>query len=81
MRIKLVILYPPPTNAESFEMAHMDEHLPLLAARLPGMTRCTLSKVIWAFDAEAPFHLMAEIYFSSLEALQKAATTDASSVP
>lgn len=70
MVAKLVVLYPPPENVEAFEERYVDEVVPFLLARLPGLTRCVLSKLIWAPAGEPPYHLMAEIYFPSLEALQ-----------
>lgn len=72
MVVKLVVLYPPPENVEAFEECYIDEIVPFLLGRLPGLTRCTLSKLIWAPTGEPPYHLMAEIYFPSLEALQAA---------
>lgn len=72
MVVKLVVLYPPPDNVEAFEERYVDEVVPFLLARLPGLTRCVLSKLIWAPAGEPPYHLMAEIYFPSLEALQAA---------
>lgn len=72
MVVKLVVLYPPPDNIEVFEECYIDEIVPFLLGRLPGLTRCTLSKLIWAPTGEPPYYLMAEIYFPSLEALQAA---------
>ena len=72
MVVKLVVLYPPPENVEAFEERYIDEIVPFLLGRLPGLTRSTLSKLIWAPTGEPPYYLMAEIYFPSLEALQAA---------
>ena len=72
MVVKLVVLYPPPDNVEAFEEQYVDEIVPFLRQHLPGMTRCLLSKTIWSLAGEPPYHLLAEIYFPSLEALQAA---------
>jgi len=68
--VKVVMLYPPPQRMETFETVYLQEHVPLVLARLPGLTRYVLSKVLWADDGEPPFFLLAELYFPSLEALQ-----------
>ncbi len=76
MVVKLVILYPSPEDAQSFEAAYVGEHLPSLLETLPGVLRCALSKAIWSWTEELPFHLMAELYFPSLEALQTSLPVD-----
>ena len=43
---------------------------------MPGVRRCVLSKAIWTLEGELPFHIMAEFYFPSLEALQTAVGGD-----
>lgn len=72
MVVKLVVLYPPPDNVEAFEEQYVDDIVPFLRQCLPGMTRCVLSKALWALAGEPPYYLLAEIYFPSLEALQAA---------
>ena len=74
MVVKVVMLYPPPTDGETFEAAYMREHVPLVLARLPGLTRYALSKALWGYNGEPPFFLLAELYFPSLEALQSGFT-------
>jgi uncharacterized protein (TIGR02118 family) len=74
MVVKVVMLYPLPTDGEAFEAAYMHEHVALVLARIPGLTRYVLSKVLWAYSGEPPFFLLAELYFPSLEALQRGFT-------
>lgn len=70
MIVKVVMLYPPPKCMEAFETVYLQEHVPLVLARIPNLTRYVLCKVLWADNGEPPFFLLAELYFPSLEALQ-----------
>ncbi len=76
MIVKVVMLYPTPTDVDAFEDAYLHEHIPHVLATIPGLSGYTLSKVLWTYDApcvegDPPYFLMAELYFPSLEALQR----------
>jgi uncharacterized protein (TIGR02118 family) len=67
---KLVVIYPPPTDAEAFEKVYAEEHLPLATKKISGMTKAVLTKVVDAPGGGPAFHRIAEIHFPSMEALQ-----------
>jgi uncharacterized protein (TIGR02118 family) len=70
--IKVVVIYPRPTDVDAFEKAYLEEHVPLAAAKIKGMTRFAATKVLGTPDGGvAPFVRIAELYFPSMEALQK----------
>jgi len=69
--VKLVVLYPRPTNIEAFERLYLEEHVPLAARKLTGTTQFVAMSVLGSPQGSAsPFHRIAEIYFPSREALE-----------
>lgn len=78
MPAKLLVLYPTPTDAAEFERAYTDDHAPMVTAEaIPGIRRFVQTKVVGTADGSAPkFSRVAELYFDSLEDLQKAAAAE-----
>jgi uncharacterized protein (TIGR02118 family) len=72
---KLVVLYPRPSNMEQFERAYMDDHIPMAQEGIAGATKLVLAKAVGAPEGAPAFHRVAEIYFDSLEALQRSLAT------
>jgi len=70
MTVKLVVLYPYPKDVAAFEQAYMNEHVPLVAETVPGLTKYVLSRSLGAPEGTPPFYLIAELFFPSVEALQ-----------
>ncbi len=72
---KLVVMYPTPTDLDAFESAYSNEHIPMAAAifQKAGATKAVLTKSTGAPEGAPAFHRIAEIHFSSLEALQACA--------
>ena len=68
--VKLVVLYPQPTDAKEFERVYNEEHLPMAAKKLTGVTKLAITKVLGAPEGEAVYYKMAEVYFPSAEALE-----------
>jgi uncharacterized protein (TIGR02118 family) len=67
---KLIVLYPQPVDAELFEKAFAEEHLPALNTGLAGVaTRVAVTNITGGL-APSPYRLMSEIYFPSADALQ-----------
>ena len=64
---KVVVLYPRPVDPASFDSAYREEHVPLVRAQMPE-ARLVASRVI---GRDAPYHLMAELHFESMEALKR----------
>jgi uncharacterized protein (TIGR02118 family) len=75
---KLVVLYPFPAEVEVFEQAYLQEHMPMVNPEaLEGLTKFVGTKIIGTADGSEPaFYRIAELHFPSLEALQKAASSE-----
>ena len=72
--VKMIVLYPTPTDLDAFERDYTNDHVPL-ARKINGMTKFVASKVLGApGGAKPPFVRVAELYFPSMEALQQSAT-------
>jgi uncharacterized protein (TIGR02118 family) len=72
--VKLVVIYPRPTDIEVFEKLYQEEHVPMAVDKLAGKTKFTATKVLATPDGTPPpFYRIAEVYFPSLEALQACA--------
>jgi uncharacterized protein (TIGR02118 family) len=68
---KLIVMYPQPTDIETFEQRYAGEHVPMAVEKLAGKTRFVASQIIASVGQDiAPFHRIAEVYFPSMEALQ-----------
>jgi uncharacterized protein (TIGR02118 family) len=69
--VKLVVLYPRPTDTEVFDRLYLEEHVPLAARKLTGTTQFVATRVLGSPQGSAsPFHRIAEIHFPSREALE-----------
>lgn len=69
--VKLVALYRRPEDADAFERHYWEVHLPL-ASKMPGLRRVEVSRVTGSPGGEAPYYLMAEMYFDDRAALDAA---------
>lgn len=70
--IKVVVIYPRPTDVDAFEKLYVEEHVPLAAEKIKGMSRFAATKVVGTPDgSDAPFYRIAELYFPSMEALER----------
>lgn len=74
--VKLVVIYPTPTDVETFEKAYTDEHVPMAVEKLDGKTKIVASRVIGSPMGTPPFYRIAEIHFPSMEALQACAASE-----
>lgn len=73
--IKLSLLYGHPEDAEAFEDYYAKTHLPI-AAQIRGLRRAEFSRVIGSPDGDAPrYHRIAELWFDSLDHLQRVMAT------
>ena len=72
--VKLVVIYPRPTDIEVFEKLYQEEHVPMAVDKLAGKTKFIATKVVATPDGTPPpFYRIAEVHFPSLEALQACA--------
>jgi uncharacterized protein (TIGR02118 family) len=67
---KLIAIYKPPPDPETFEEAYFKTHLPLLA-KVPGLQRTSITRFSRTLMGDGVY-LMAEMYFSDREALKAA---------
>jgi len=73
--VKLVVAYGPPEDAAAFDQYYADTHAPLAQA-IPGLRNFEAGKVLGTPDGSAaPYHLIAQLSFDDLEALQAALGT------
>lgn len=66
--MKLVALYKHPEDAQAFEDAYFNSHLPLIA-KVPGLQKTVITR----FDRKLmgdDFYMMAEMYFADKDALK-----------
>ena len=73
---KLIVIYPRPTDIESFERVYQNQHVPMAVEKLAGKTKIVASKVAGSPQGTPPFHRIAEIHFPTIEALQACAASD-----
>jgi uncharacterized protein (TIGR02118 family) len=69
--VKLIALYRKPADPAAFDKHYFEIHAPL-AARMPGLRRMEVAKCYGSPAGEPKFHLQAEMYFDSREALMAA---------
>jgi len=72
---KFIVAYPMPKDVEAFEAVYQKEHVPLAVASLTGKTKIVATKVLQSPQGNSPFYRIAEVYFSSMEALQRCAAS------
>ena len=46
MSVKLLVIYPRPTDVETFEKTYTEDHLPMAARKIPGKTKFLTTRVI-----------------------------------
>jgi uncharacterized protein (TIGR02118 family) len=69
--VKLVVTYGHPSDAAAFEAYYSATHLPI-ASKIQGVARVEVTKFIGTPDGGKPSqYRMAELYFESIEELQK----------
>jgi uncharacterized protein (TIGR02118 family) len=74
--VKLIVVYPRPTDVDAFEKVYQNEHVPLAVAKLGGKTKIVATKILGSPQGIPPFHHIAEVYFPSMQALEACAASD-----
>jgi len=69
--VKLVAMYKKPENPADFDRQYFETHLPL-ALKMPGLIRGEAARVVGAPGGESPYHLIAELCFKDMAALNAA---------
>jgi uncharacterized protein (TIGR02118 family) len=74
--LKLIVMYPMPTDVEAFEKVYQDEHVPMAVERLAGKTKFVATKIMASPQGKPAFFRIAEVHFPDLGALQACAASD-----
>jgi len=75
--VKVVVIYPRPSDEEAFEKIYTDEHLPLAESKLKGMTRLVATRVLSSPQGKVAAYRIAEVYFSNMDDLNKCVQSEA----
>ena len=70
---KLIVAYPQPKDAQAFDAVYQNEHVPLAVANLAGKAKIVSTRILQSPQGTPPFYCIAEVYFPSMEALQRCA--------
>jgi uncharacterized protein (TIGR02118 family) len=69
---KLIVLYPQPVDAATFERRYAQEHVPMVFNNIPGLKKFVAARVLGTPTGAAPYQRVAELYFDSADSLQSA---------
>jgi uncharacterized protein (TIGR02118 family) len=75
--VKVVVIYPRPTDEEEFERAYKEDHIPMVEEKLQGMTRLVTTKVLDSPQGKVAAYRLTEVHFSSMDDLSKCLQSDA----
>lgn len=71
--VKLVVIYPMPTDVDAFEKTYIEDHVPMAVAKLAGKTKIVATKVVGSPQGAPKFYRIAEVHFPSMDALNTCA--------
>lgn len=74
--VKIVVIYPRPSDEAEFERLYTREHVPMIEDKLKGITRLVLTKVLSSPQGKVSAYRLAEVHFSTMEDLQKATESE-----
>ena len=69
--VKLIALYRKPPDEESFNNHYFNTHIPI-AKKMPGLRKLEVTRITGAPVGETKYHMMAELYFDSVDAMNAA---------
>ena len=72
----MIVIYPRPTDIDAFDKVYSEEHVPMAVENLSGKTRIVATKIVGSPQGVPPFHVIAEVHFPAIEALQTCAASD-----
>jgi len=73
MSVKLLVLYPTPTDPEQFDRRYEREHLPMGKAALVGATGLASHRILASPAGKSPFSRLTEVSFPTMKAFQECA--------
>jgi uncharacterized protein (TIGR02118 family) len=71
----MVALFKRPDALEEFDSHYDEVHAPLMS-RVPGLVRMEVTRNLQAFRGDAPYYLMAEMYFEDKESFDAAMSSE-----
>ena len=74
--VKIVVIYPHPTDEQAFEREWTEKHQPLVEEKLKGMTRFVAARVVGSPHGRVPAYRIAEAHFSNVAELNKCLESD-----
>jgi len=51
---KVLVIYPYPTDPDSFEKAYVNDHVPLAKEKIKGMTKFVATRIVGTPDGQKP---------------------------
>lgn len=69
---RLVVLYPNPTDPETFERRYREEHGPMVTEKMPGLRQFTAGRVVDPPAGSGRYSHFAELTFDSVAAVHSA---------
>jgi uncharacterized protein (TIGR02118 family) len=69
--VKLIALYRKPADATAFDNHYYSVHIPLIK-KSPGLRKLEITSITGAPIGETKYHLMAEMYYDSVDAMNAA---------
>lgn len=76
MAARLIVLYPPPLDAEAFERDYFGSHMPLMRRLVGPEIVLTTHRVRNSTGARQDIYRVAEIEFASMDALRTYVASD-----
>lgn len=73
MSVKLLVLYPTPTDPDQFDRRYAQEHLPMGQANLIGATGLASYRIVGSPAGKTPFARLTEVTFPTLKAVKECA--------
>lgn len=73
--VKLIVMYPPPADVAEFDRRYQSEHVPMAVEKLAGKTKLVATRVLASPVGTPAFHRIVEVYFPSMDALQRCAAS------
>jgi uncharacterized protein (TIGR02118 family) len=69
--VKLIALYAEPDDVANFDRHYIENHAPLVR-KMPGLRKLEVSRIAGSPMGEPRYHLIAEMYFDDMDALNAA---------
>ncbi|MGB7622413.1 MAG: EthD family reductase [Terriglobia bacterium] len=73
--VKLVVMYPRPSDIDAFELRYRNEHVPMAVEKMVGKTKIVATKAVGSPQGTPLYHRIAEIHFPSMKDLEACASS------